>query len=137
MARTKTFRVENGRMLFKCHACQGTRLFAVAPGVRMRSVRCAKCGETTRCIFNRRHAPRELQSGKILARTADGKELAVDLSDISPDGIGFEIAFRDAVKIAVGRDLQLKCTWNPHLLGQERYVVRSVIGQRVGVERRK
>lgn len=103
----------------------------------MRSVRCAKCGESTRCVFNRRRAPRELQSGKVLVRTADGREIAVDLADISPDGAGFEIAFRDAVKIAVGRDIQLKCAWNPHLLGQERYVVRSVIGQRVGVERRK
>jgi hypothetical protein len=135
MGKTKTFRVENGRILFKCHVCQGKRMMAVAPGVRMRSIRCSKCGEATRCLFNRRLAERESQSGLVLVLTNDGRELMVDLFDISLNGVGFELSIRDANKIAVGRDVQFKCSWNPQLLSSGRYIVRSVKGQRVGVER--
>lgn len=135
MGKTKSFRVENGRMLFKCHACQGKRMIAVGPGVRMRSIRCSKCGESTRCLFNRRLAQRESQSGTVLLLTSDGRELTVDLFDISLHGVGFDLSIRDTNKIAVGRHVQFKCSWNPQLLSKDRYVVRSVKGQRVGVER--
>jgi hypothetical protein len=135
MGKTKIFRVENGRMLFKCPVCQGKRMLAVAPGVRMRSRRCSKCGESTRCIFNRRLAQREQQTGTVLVQTSDGGELKVHLFDISLNGVGFDLAARDMNKIAVGRDVQFKCAWNPRLFSQGRYVVRSVNGQRVGVER--
>jgi len=134
MGKTKSFRVENGRMLFKCHLCQSKRMVAVAPGVRTRSLRCSKCGESTRCIFNRRQAQREQQSGTVLAQTSDGRELMVDLFDISLKGVGFELSIRDINKIAIGRDVQFKCTWNPRLFSQGRYVVRSITGQRIGVE---
>ncbi len=134
MGKTKTFRVENGRMLFKCHLCQGKRMFAVAPGVRMRSLRCSKCGESTRCIFNRRQEQRELQSGTVLLQTSDGRELMVDLFDISLKGVGFDLSIRDLNKVAIGRDVQFKCSWNPQLFSQGRYVVRSITGQRVGVQ---
>jgi hypothetical protein len=135
VGKTKTFRVENGRMLFKCHVCQGKRMMAIAPGVRMRSIRCSKCGESTRCLFNRRLAERESQSGLVLVLTNDGRELTVDLFDISLNGVGFELSIRDTNKIAVGRDVQFKCSWNPQLFSSGRYIVRSVKGQRVGVER--
>ncbi len=133
MSKTKSFRVENGRMLFKCHLCQSKRMVAVAPGVRMRSLRCSKCGESTRCIFNRRQEQREQQSGAVLLQTSDGRELMVDLFDISPKGVGFDLSSRDTNKIAIGRDVQFKCAWNPQLFSQGRYVVRSITGQRVGV----
>ena len=136
MGKTKTFRVENGRLLFKCHFCESKRMVAVAPGVRMRSLRCSKCGESTRCIFNRRLAQREIQSGTVLVETSDGRELTVDLFDLSLNGVGFAISMRDTTKIAVGRDVQFKCKWNPQLFSSGRYIVRSVNGQRVGVERR-
>ena len=136
MAMTKTFRVENGRTLFKCHICQGKRMITVGPGVRMRSLRCSKCGESTRCIFNRRQTPREQQSGTVQLLTSDGRELSVDLYDVSLNGVGFDLSIRDINKVSVGRDVQFKCSWNPQLLGTGRYVVRSVQGQRVGVERR-
>ena len=136
MAKTKTFRVENGRLLFKCDMCQNKRTMSVAPGVRTRSVRCTKCGESTRCIFNRRLMPRESQSGTVFVETSDGRELTVDLNDISLRGVGFEISVRDTTKLSVGRDVQFKCTWNPGLFSQGRYTVRSIKGQRVGVEKR-
>ena len=135
MAKTKTFRVENGRMLFKCDLCQGKRVVAVGQGVRTRSLRCSKCGESTRCIFNRRIAQRESQCGTIILQTNDGRELTVSLFDISPNGVGFDLSVRDMNKIDVGRKVQFKCNWNPGLLSTGRYVVRSVKGQRVGVER--
>lgn len=137
MSKTRTFRVDNGRTLFKCHKCQGKRMIAVGPGVRSRSIRCAKCGESTRCVFNRRMTPREQQSGSVLMITSDGREFTVDLYDISPSGVGLDISVRDANKVAVGKDVNFKCNWNPQLLSQGVYVVRSVKGQRVGVEKRK
>ncbi len=136
MSKNKSFRVQNGRTMFKCQACQGKRMIAVAPGVRMRSLRCAKCGELTRCIFNRRITQREQQSGTVFLATSDGRELTVDLFDISLNGVGFDLSTRDMNKIAVGRNVQFKCTWNQNLFSQVRYIVRSVKGPRVGVERR-
>ena len=134
MGKTKSFRVENGRTLFKCHLCQSKRMVAVAPDVRTRSLRCSKCGESTRCIFNRRQEQREQQSGTVLLQTSDGRELMVDLFDISSKGVGFDLSSSDLNKITVGRDVQFKCTWNPQLFNQGRYVVRSITGQRVGVQ---
>ena len=134
MGKSKSFRVGNGRMLFKCHLCQSKRMIAVAPGVRTRSLRCSKCGESTRCTFNRRQEQREQQSGTVLAQTSDGRELMVDLFDISLKGVGFDLSSSDINKITIGRDVQFKCAWNPLLFSQGRYVVRSITGQRVGVE---
>lgn len=137
MAKLRTFRVVNGRILFKCPSCQGKRMVAVASGVRSRSLRCCKCNESTRCLLNRRIVEREQQSGKVMLFTGDGREIEVDLFDISRDGVGFDVATRDIMKIGMGRELHFKCTWNPHLLGQSRYVVKSINGQRVGAERHK
>jgi hypothetical protein len=136
MSKTKTLRVENGRTLFKCHICQGKRMVAVAPGVRMRSLRCSKCGESTRCVFNRRMIPRDQQTGTVQVHTSDGHDLTAELYDISLHGVGFDLSVRDTNKITIGRNVQLKCNWNPQLLSQELYVVRSLKGQRVGVEKR-
>jgi PilZ domain len=135
MSRTKTFRVENNRTFFKCPLCQGKRMFSVPSGVRTRSLRCSKCGESTRCKFNRRLIPRDQQHGAVLLQTGDGWEFTADLADISPRGVGFDLGFRDANKVNVGRDISLKCSWNPGLFINSRYVVRSVKGQRVGVEK--
>lgn len=137
MTKLRTFRVVNGRFLFKCPSCQSKRMVAVGPGVRARSLRCSRCGEATRCVLNRRIIEREQQSGKVLLFTGDGREIEVDLFDISQDGVGFHVATRDLMKISMGRDLHFKCTWNQHLLGQSRYVVKSINGQRVGAERHK
>lgn len=112
-------------------------MFTIPPGVRTRSLRCFKCGETTRCNFNRRVMEREQQSGKVLLFCDDGKEIEVNLFDISLDGLGFEVPIRDVMRIAVGRYVSFKCPWNPQLLSQGRYIIRSIRGQRVGAERSK
>lgn len=135
MSKIRSFRVQNGRALFKCHACKTGRMYAIPPGVRTRTLRCFKCGETTRCIFNRRVVAREQQSGRILLFCDDGKEVEVDLYDISLDGLGFEIPIRDMMRIAVGKQVYFKCPWNPQLISQGRYIIRSIKGQRVGAER--
>ncbi len=135
MAKTKTFRVENGRMLFKCNRCKSKRMIAVGQGVRSKSQRCSQCGESTRCVFNRRMAERESQSGTIFLKTGDGGELTVSLYDVSLNGVGFDLLSRDMNKIVVGRKVQFNCSWNPRLLSSGLYVVRSVKDQRVGVEK--
>lgn len=137
MRKLRQLRVINGRVLFKCHACKSNRMYAIPPAVRTRTLRCFKCGEITRCIFNRRAVTREQQSGRVLLLCDDGKEVEVDLFDLSEEGVGFEVPARDIMRIVVGRQVSLKCPWNPQLLGQGRYIVRSIKGQRVGVERVK
>jgi transcription elongation factor Elf1 len=136
MPKTKTFRVISGRMHFVCFSCGNKRMISVAPSARRQSVHCQKCGELTRCVLNRRVEPREAQSGKVLLYLADGRPLEVDLFDISRNGVGFDVSPRDAAKLVPGRDVQLRCPWNPNLFGNGRYVIRTINGRRVGVFRK-
>lgn len=110
---------------------------AVPPNIRSRSFRCHKCGDITRAVLNRRVAPREQQRGKAMVTTSDGREMEVDLFDISLYGVGFEISLREAGKISVGKELKFKCPWNPQLLSRGRYVIKSINGRRVGAEMRR
>ncbi len=135
MAKTQTFRVVNGRIHFRCYACQGRQMLAIPPGIRKRSIRCSKCGEVTRCNFNRRTIPREQQRGKIFMSVGDSNYIEVDLYDMSLNGIGFDISIRDIRKINLGREIRFKCTWNPRLFSHGRYIVRSINGRRIGAQR--
>jgi hypothetical protein len=135
MAKTQIFRVVGGRIHFKCFACQSRRMVSIPPGVRRRSLRCHKCGETTHCNFNRREIHREQQKGKVFVTTSDGKSIEVDLHDMSLNGIGFDVSVRDIRKMIVGREIQFLCTWNSKLIRQGRYVVRSIKGRRIGAQR--
>ena len=135
MSKLRTFRVTNGRVQFRCPICKGRRMYSIPPDLRSRSLRCTNCGETTRCIFNRRVEEREQQGGRVQLFYDDGNQIEVDLVDISLDGLGFEIAVRDMMKIAVGGYVSFKCPWNPQLLSQGRYQVRSMKGQRIGAKR--
>jgi len=134
MARSRTFRVVDGRMHFKCHSCQGRRLVTIPGEIRRRSIRCQKCGEITHCDFNRRQVNREQQKGKILVYTAANDHIEVDLHDMSIYGIGFDVSIRDIRKFSVGNELQFRCTWNSKLFSQGRYVVRSIKGRRIGAQ---
>jgi PilZ domain len=136
MPKSKTFRVMDGRMIFKCPCCQYRRMIAVAPGLRRRLVSCQGCGKKISCILNRRQIERTSQSGRVYV-LAGGSQNEADLSDISAQGVGFEMDARSGLKIAVGREIEFKCTWNPRLLNHGRYVVRSVRGTRVGAEWRR
>jgi len=135
MAKTRSFRVVGGRIQFSCHACQGKRMVAIPREVRRRSIHCHKCGEITHANFNRRLIQREQQEGKVLMSTGDGTYIEVDLFDISPDGVGFDVAVRDICKISVGKQIHFRCTWNSKLFSNGRYVVRSIKGRRIGAQR--
>jgi len=133
MAKTKIFRVRNGRMQFKCPECQSKKMVAVSPRARRRSIKCHKCNETTNCDLNRRIVRREMQSGKLSMFNVDGKEMEVDLYDISDGGLGVELKVRDSLKISIGQKLKFKCGWNPRLVTSGYYKVCSVKDQRIGV----
>jgi len=67
----------------------------------------------------------------------NGSKVEVDLYDISFDGIGFDVAYRDIRKISVGTVVTFRCTWMPKLFNQGKYVIRSIKGQRVGAQQNK
>lgn len=63
----------------------------------------------------------------------NGREMPIDLYDISTGGVGFELP-SGSTGISVRQVVRLKCAWNPRLLDQGRFVIRSIQGRRVGVE---
>jgi len=129
MIKNRIFKVTNGRMLYKCAACNAKRMVAVPPNVRFRSVHCHKCATITRCSLDRRQTRREQQLGKILALFPDGSFFEVQLADISLNGIGLDIGYRDIKKFQVGREIRFQCNWNPQFIGMNRYRLRSAAGR--------
>ena len=137
MAKTKEFKVQDRRLLFKCPFC-GARKTSIIPDIRRKTIRCHNCGEMTRCIFNRRPEQRAYHAGKLTLTTRDGREVEVTLKDLSSRGIGFELPTGKSLKmLKVGHEIHLTCGWNPNLLSESRYVVRNIIGLRVGAEKVK
>ncbi|WP_136806851.1 hypothetical protein [Desulfosediminicola flagellatus] len=67
--------------------------------------------------------------------TNQGKEIEIDLHDVSMDGLGFDLPISAARALRVQQEVQFKCSWNPRLLGSSRFVVRSIQGRRVGAEK--
>jgi len=134
MAKTRTFRLERGKIHFKCSICQAKRMVSVPMTVRRRSILCHKCKEITNCNLNRRLMPREQQLGKAELTTTNGRELDVNLCDKSRDGIGIQISVRDTTKISVGQQVQMRCSWNPRLFGLGRYIIQSIRTQRIGLK---
>ncbi len=137
MGKARMFRVVNHRFQFKCDKCGTRRYMAVPIHLRQRSVRCHKCGEIVKCSFNRRETLRELQSGKAILITSSGKDVEINLSDVSSKGIGFEMSIRAmrSRAIKIGDQIQVYCSWSPRLLSNNRYVVQNIRGQRVGVKK--
>lgn len=135
MRKTKEFRVINRRFQFKCPSCGGRRNFFVND-LRRKSIKCFKCGQSTRCVFNRRTDKRIYQSGKIILTTRAGKELEVNLKDLSYYGAGLEIpAGVSSSFLSVGQEVSLKCSWNPQLVSRRRFIVQNINGQQVGVKK--
>ena len=134
MIKTKSFRVVNSRFHFKCGECQTKRMMSISSAIRKRSIRCHKCKELTRCVFNRRLESREQQLGKVLLTITGGRELDANLYDISPHGVGFNVSIRDLKKISVGMTINLRCPWNHTLLGYGPYIVTSIHGDRIGAK---
>ena len=133
MAKTITCRVVSNRLLFKCPSCLARRMLSLPENIHRKSIRCHKCGEISHCFLNRRQTPREAQAGKAVMVFNDGREVNIDLYDISLGGVGFDI-LSGSKGVSLSQEVRLKCAWNPRLLDQGRYVVKSVKGRRVGVE---
>lgn len=137
MGKTRNFNVINNRIQFKCPACGARRNSALPPTLRKKNIRCHKCNEVVRCIFNRRVNPRVSHLGKIEMVTRDGKNLDVNLRDISARGIGLDIPIGSlrSRKIAIGHKVRFKCRWNPRLLDTGYYVVKTIKDQRIGLQK--
>ena len=135
MPKTREFKVQERRLLFKCPNC-GARRNSIIPDIRRKSIRCHNCGEITRCMFNRRPEQRNYHAGKLNLQTRDGKEIEVLLKDISSRGIGFELQAGKSLKsLSVGSEIQITCNWNTNLIPDSRYIVRNINGLRVGAEK--
>lgn len=131
---TRIFRVQNNKIQFKCPACAFKSYIAVQGGVRRRSVRCQKCSTRTQCILNRRTTPREAQTGKCLLILDQGREVEIQLHDISMGGFGFDLPVNATRVISLSQEIRFKCTWNPRLM-TDRFVVKNINGRRVGVKK--
>lgn len=137
MAKTKEFRVQNRRLLFKCPSC-GARRNSMIPDIRRKSIRCHACGELIKCLFNRRPEQRVYHAGILNLRTRDGREIEVILKDLSSRGIGFELPAGKSLKLlSIGHEVNLSCSWNPNLIPDSRYVIRNINGLRIGAEKVK
>lgn len=139
MAKSVIFKVINNRMQFRCTTCKAKRNVTIPPDIRVKSIRCHKCAELTRCVFNRRIEPRENQSGAITLETSSGREVDVMLNDRSRDGLGFIIPVGSArtYRIGLGNQVRLRCSWNPRLIPNTTFVVQNIKGQRVGLRSKK
>ena len=139
MGKSIIFKVINNRMQFRCSACKAKRNVTIPPDIRVKSIRCHKCSELTKCIFNRRVEPRESQSGIVILQTSAGREIDVMLHDLSREGLGFNIPVGSArtYRIGIGNKVRLRCTWNPRLIPNTTFIVKNIKGQRVGLKTKK
>lgn len=137
MGKTKTFKVTNNRFQFRCSQCTAKRNFTIPQNVRRKNIKCHGCGEVVKCVFNRRCTVRESLSGKIIATTHAGKEVGVNLYDLSQNGIGVDMSVRTAQlnRLAIGNTIRFRCDWNPKMLPPCSYIVKNIKGQRVGAQR--
>jgi hypothetical protein len=90
------------------------------------------------CRLNRRYRCRSQQTGKVLLITQAGRELEINLNDISESGVGFDvpIGIARAKVVTLGEEVRIRCSWNSRLFGNSRFVVQNVQGQRVGAKKR-
>lgn len=137
MGKTVTFQAVNNRIQFRCPHCNAKRNMAIPPDLRKKSVRCHKCGETTRCGIDRRTSQRSYQAGKVVVVAGDGRQFEVNLHDISATGAAFNLPLGKIrpTGIAAGKQVKIKCGWNPRLFGNSSFLVKNVLGRRVGVQR--
>ena len=131
--KTKEFRIQDNRLLFKCPFC-GYKNNLTILDIKSKNIKCFDCGVLTRCLFNRRPEQRERLSGILTMRTSENKEIEVMMCDISVRGIGFELRRgKDLGLIKLGDDISLSCNWSPTLIPKSRFRVKNINGFRVGV----
>jgi hypothetical protein len=70
--------------------------------------------------------------------TNQGKELEVDLRDLSFGGIGLEIPVGTSYnhQFKIGQKVHLKCSWNSTLVSHGRFVIKNITGRRIGLAKR-
>lgn len=127
-------RVENTRIHFRCSFCQKRTTLAIPPNVCRKNITCHNCGATTPCSLNRRMERRKQQSGKAFLTTSEGRVIDVELVDISVRGVSFHIAPKDLSKVTEGKEVNLRCAWNPKIFTRGNYVIRSIVGRRIGAQ---
>ena len=131
--KTKEFRLQQNRLLFKCPYCGKRRNYTIL-NARRKTIKCWECKEMTRCVFNRRPANRESMSGMLTLKTREGKEVDVMLRDVSAGGVGFEVRkSKDARLLKKGTEISLHCNWNSAMIPKSMFKVQSVNGFRIGV----
>jgi len=137
MGKTINFRLIKNRFLFKCSHCEAKKSMVVHARIRQKSIRCHSCGKMTKCAFNRRITQRELQTGKVVLISSSGREIDVNLTDISTKGIGIELSMKALRSRAVkpGDQVQLICGWNPRLFSGSRFVVKNIKDLKVGLKK--
>lgn len=134
MPRSKLYQVKDNRIFFKCDQCKSKRSLPVPPRVKSRSVKCHKCGAVTRCSLNRRQQPRSQQTGKATMILSSGRELTVDLYDISPGGVGVVTPPGAGRLVSLREEVHIKCSWDPRLFSSGRYIIKSINGSKVGIQ---
>jgi len=70
----------------------------------------------------------------VILRTREGKKIQVILLDISSKGVGFEVQnSRDSRALRMGQVVMLSCDWNPGLIPEARFIIKSISGYKVRV----
>ena len=131
--KTKQFRLQQSRLLFKCPYCGRRRNYMIHNG-RRKTIRCWHCEGMTRCVFDRRPEQRISVSGLLELKTREGKEIEVMLRDVSSKGVGFDVRKgKDARVLKKGQEVRLSCNWNPSMIPKSTFRVQNMNGFRVGV----
>ncbi|MFN2354309.1 MAG: hypothetical protein ABR512_07275 [Desulfopila sp.] len=134
MARTKTYQVVHGRIRFICSECGAKRSLSVPLTVRYRNFRCHRCKAMSRGMLNHRNQRREQQTGKVSMVLSSGKEIEIELQDRSPGGFGIKVPPGNGRRMRLKEEVIFKCGWNPKLFAGGRYIIKSINGDRVGIE---
>ncbi len=65
----------------------------------------------------------------------DGKEISIDLHDISSGGIGCIVARAEHPPLTTKEEVYFSCDWSQALFHHDRYVIRNIRGARIGAEK--
>ncbi len=69
----------------------------------------------------------------------NGQEIAANIIDISPTGIGVKIPLnaKKTQTLKIGERVTFRCSWNSRLLGHGRYVVKNINARQIGFEKNR
>jgi len=63
-----------------------------------------------------------------------GKEIPTHIHDISQGGVGIEVVPGGARSLSIKEEVRIKCGWNPRLFAAGRYIIKSINGNRIGLQ---